>query len=339
MLTPEEWQALRLSARVAFWATLVCLPLGTFVGWLLARRDFRGRFLLEALVQLPMVLPPVVPGYSLLLLLGTHGPIGNWLVATFGIVIAFTWKGAVIASAVMAFPLMVQPVRVAFRMIDVRLEQAATTLGATPWRAFLTITLPLALPGMLAGACCAFRAASASSARRWRSSATFPAKRARLPLAIYSFTNVPNGESAGDAARALSILLAVVALPSATGSTAVPNGCSAMLATGRSVLSIDVGFRRGAFATRAPRHHRTGVTGICGPSGCGKSTLLGLMAGLAEARTRLAVFRRRGAGDTATASSCRPGNGISAGVPGRSAVPAPVGAWNLLYGHRRRSPR
>ena len=148
-LSPEEWQAVALSARVALCATLVCLPTGIAVAYLLARRRFPGKFLLDALVQMPMVLPPVVPGY--LLLLGTQGPIGGWLKTHFGIVIAFTWQGAALASATMAFPLMVQPVRLALRMIDGRLEQAASTLGAPPWRVFLTVTLPLATPGLAMG--------------------------------------------------------------------------------------------------------------------------------------------------------------------------------------------
>src|SRR5262249_29329286 len=145
-----------LSAKVAVCATALCLPTGIFFGWLMARREFAGKWILDTLVQLPMVLPPVVPGYFLLLLLGTRGPIGKWLLDTFGIVVAFTWKGAVLASATMAFPLMVQPARLAFRLIDVRLEQAAKTLGATPWRAFATITLPLAFPGIVAGSVLVF---------------------------------------------------------------------------------------------------------------------------------------------------------------------------------------
>src|SRR6476619_517765 len=147
-LSAEASQALWLSAQVALCATVVCLPPAIALAWWLERRRFPGRFLVDALVQLPMVLPPVVPGYLLLLLLGTQGPLGAWLLAEFGIVVAFTWKGAALASAVMAFPLMVQPIRLAFRMIDARLEKAATTLGARPWQVFLTITLPLAVPGV-----------------------------------------------------------------------------------------------------------------------------------------------------------------------------------------------
>ena len=187
----------------------MCLPLGIAVGWFMARRNFPGKWMVDALVQLPMVLPPVVPGYFLLLLLGTQGPIGGWLLSTFGIVIAFTWKGAVLASAVMAFPLMVQPVRLAFRMIDVRLEQAATTLGATPWRAFLTITLPLALPGIVAGSMLCFSRSLGEFGATMAFVGNIPGETRTLPLAIYSFTNVPNGEAPAMRLALLSILLAV----------------------------------------------------------------------------------------------------------------------------------
>lgn len=212
MLSPAEWDALRLSARVALWATLLCLPFGIMVGWLLARREFRGKFLVEALVQLPMVLPPVVPGYALLLLLGTQGPIGRWLYESFGITLAFTWKGAVIASAVMAFPLLVQPVRVGFRLIDSRLEQAATTLGATPWSAFLTVALPLALPGVLAGSVLCFSRSLGEFGATMAFVGNIPGETRTLPLAIYSFMNVPGGEGAALRLAGLSIALALFAL-------------------------------------------------------------------------------------------------------------------------------
>ena len=211
-MTPEEWQALQLSARVAFWATLLCLPAGVFAGWLLARREFRGKFLLEVAVQLPMVLPPVVPGYALLLLLGTRGPVGHWLQETFGIVLAFTWQGAVIASAVMAFPLLVQPVRVAFSLVDARLEQAASTLGATPWNAFRTVALPLALPGVLAGAALCFSRSLGEFGATMAFVGNIPGETRTLPLAIYTFMNVPDGEGAAMRLGALSLALAVAAL-------------------------------------------------------------------------------------------------------------------------------
>ncbi len=212
MLTYEEWQALRLSAKVALWSTVLCLPAGIGVSWLLARREFSGKLLLDTLVQLPMVLPPVVPGYLLLLLLGTQGPLGGWLQAHFGIVIAFTWKGAVLASAVMAFPLMVQPMRLAFRMIDTRLEQAATTLGASPWRAFLTVTLPLALPGIIVGSVLCFSRSLGEFGATMAFVGNIPGETRTLPLAIYNFTHVPGGETAALRLTGLSIGLALIAL-------------------------------------------------------------------------------------------------------------------------------
>ncbi|WP_022978650.1 molybdate ABC transporter permease subunit [Nevskia ramosa] len=211
-LTPDEWQALALSAKVASCATLICLPAGIALAWLLARREFRGKLLVDALVQLPMVLPPVVPGYLLLLLLGTQGPVGGWLQAQFGIVLAFTWKGAVLASAVMAFPLMVQPVRLAFRMIDRRLEQAASTLGAAPWRVFLSVTLPLALPGIIAGAMLCFSRSLGEFGATMAFVGNIPGETRTLPLAIYSFTHLPDGEAAALRLTLLSIALAFAAL-------------------------------------------------------------------------------------------------------------------------------
>lgn len=211
-LTPDEWVALGLSAKVAFWATVLSLPLGVATGWWLARRDFRGKLLVETLIQLPMVLPPVVPGYLLLLLLGTQGPLGSWLLAHFDLRLAFTWKGAVLASAVMAFPLLVQPVRLAFRMIDTRLEQAAATLGAPPWRVFLSITLPLAMPGILAGAVLCFSRSLGEFGATMAFVGNIPGETRTLPLAIYSYTHVPDGEAAAWRLACLSMLLAVGAL-------------------------------------------------------------------------------------------------------------------------------
>jgi len=211
-LSPGEWQALWLSAKVALWATALCLPFGIALSWWLERRDFRGKILVDALVQLPMVLPPVVPGYLLLLLLGTRGPLGHWLEANFGIVIAFNWKGAVLASAVMAFPLMVQPIRLAFRLVDARLEHAATTLGARPWRVFLTITLPLAAPGVIAGCVLCFSRSLGEFGATMAFVGNIPGETRTLPLAIYSLTHVPGGEAGAMRLALLSIALAVAAL-------------------------------------------------------------------------------------------------------------------------------
>lgn len=211
-LSQDEITALALSARVAFCATIVCMPLGILTSWLLARRRFPGKVLLEVLVQLPMVLPPVVPGYLLLTLLGTQGPIGAWLLATFGFTIAFTWKGAVVASAVMAFPLMVQPVRLAFAMIDKRLEQAATTLGATPMRTFFTVTLPLAIPGIIAGAVLCFSRSLGEFGATMAFVGNIPGETRTLPLAIYTYMHVPDGDAPAQRLVWLSIGIACVAL-------------------------------------------------------------------------------------------------------------------------------
>lgn len=212
MLSPEEWQALQLSARVALGATVACLPLGLLVGWLLARREFPGKVLVEILVQMPMVLPPVVPGLALLMLFGTQGPIGGWLERTFGIVLAFTWQGAVIASAVMAFPLLVQPIRVAFMLVDARFEQAATTLGATPLDAFRTVTLPLALPGMIAGAVLCFSRSLGEFGATMAFVGNIPGETRTLPLAIYTFMSVPDREGSALRLALISVALASAAL-------------------------------------------------------------------------------------------------------------------------------
>ena len=212
MLTPEEWQALQLSARVALCATLLCLPPGIALAWLLARKQFAGKFIVEALVQLPMVLPPVVPGYLLLLALGTQGPIGGWLHAQFGIVLAFTWQGAVLAASVMAFPLLVQPVRLAFRLMDQRLEHAASTLGARPWQVFFSISLPLALPGVLTGAVLCFARSLGEFGATMAFVGNLPGETRTLPLAIYGHTQLPGGDAAALRLSLLALLLAAAAL-------------------------------------------------------------------------------------------------------------------------------
>ena len=154
--TPDEWRAVALSLRVSVWATLLSLPLGIYVAHVLARRQFWGKQVLNGLVHLPLILPPVVTGYLLLLSFGRKGLIGHYLDQWFGLVLAFKWTGAVLAAAVMAFPLMVRAIRLGFEAVDPKLEQAAGTLGAAPLWVFLTVTLPLILPGILSGALFAF---------------------------------------------------------------------------------------------------------------------------------------------------------------------------------------
>lgn len=212
MLTPAEGEALALSAKVAFWCMVTGLVPGVVLAWLLARGRFPGKALLDALVHLPMVLPPVVPGYLLLLAFGRQGLAGQWLHETFGISLAFHWTGAVLASLVMGLPLLVQPVRLSFQLIDSRLEQASRSLGAGPWRTFLTITLPLAAPGILVGAILAF----SRSLGEFGATITFVGNIAgetrTLPLAIYSYIQQPGGEAPAWRLILISVGLALAAL-------------------------------------------------------------------------------------------------------------------------------
>ena len=210
--TPEELTALWLSLKIGLWCTaLIAIP-GVVTGWLLARLRFPGKAIVDGLVHLPLVLPPVVPGYLLLLLLGRQGPVGRWLYETWGITLAFTWQGAVIASALMAFPLMVRAVRLAVTLVEPRLEEAARTLGAGPLRVWLTVTVPLSLPGILTGLVLAF----ARSLGEFGATVTFVGNVAgetrTLPLALYTYTQIPGGDGPALRLVIISILLALAAL-------------------------------------------------------------------------------------------------------------------------------
>ena len=211
-LTPLEREALGLSLTVAFWSVLVSLPFGLATAWLLARREFFGKALLNALVHLPLVVPPVVVGYLLLLLFGRRGPLGAWLYETFGLAVAFTWKGAALAAAVMAFPLMVRAMRLSLEAVDRRLEAAARTLGARRVEVFLTVTLPLMSPGILAGAILAF----ARSLGEFGATITFvsniPGETRTLPLALFSLTQTPDGETGALRLTMIAVVLALAAL-------------------------------------------------------------------------------------------------------------------------------
>ncbi len=205
-LSPEEWQAVALSLRVAFWATLASLPLGVLTAYALARWRFPGRQLLNGLVHLPLILPPVATGYLLLLAFGTRGPLGS-LLQEVGIVFAFRWTGAALAAAVMAFPLMVRAIRLSIEAVDPRLEQASATLGASgPW-VFATVTLPLVLPGILAGAILAFAKAMGEFGATITFVSNIPGQTQTLPTAIYAFLQVPGGEAS--ALRLVGIAVAV----------------------------------------------------------------------------------------------------------------------------------
>jgi molybdate transport system permease protein len=210
-LGPEEWQAVALSLRVSFWATLVSLPLGILVAYALARWSFPGKQLLNGLVHLPLILPPVVTGYLLLLTFGTRGPIGGFL-AEFGIVFAFRWTGAALAAGVMAFPLMVRAIRLSIEAIDPKLEQASATLGASPVWVFLTVTLPMALPGIVAGAILAFAKAMGEFGATITFVSNIPGETRTIPSAIYAFLQVPGGEGSAMTLVIVSVVVAMAAL-------------------------------------------------------------------------------------------------------------------------------
>jgi molybdate transport system permease protein len=211
-LSNFEKEALRLSLWVSGWSVVGSLPVGIFLAWLLARKRFPGKFILDGLVHLPLVLPPVVMGYILLVVLGRKGFLGAWLYDVFGITFAFNWKGAAVASAVMAFPLLVRAVRLSIEGVDQGLEAAAQTLGASPVRIFFTVTLPLTIPGVLTGIILAF----ARSLSEFGATITFvsniPGETRTLPLALYTLTQVPGGEEGALRLCVISVILAMVAL-------------------------------------------------------------------------------------------------------------------------------
>jgi molybdate transport system permease protein len=211
-LTPAEWTAVALSLRIAIVATAFALPLGIAVGWLLARINFLGKSLLDGLVHLPLVLPPVVTGYLLLISFGRKGPIGAFLNEHFGIVFAFRWTGAALACGVMGFPLLVRPIRLAIEAIDRRLEDAAATLGANPILVFLTVTLPLALPGIIAGVVLCFARALGEFGATITFVSNIPGETQTISAAIYSFIQVPGGDAAAARLVLIAIVLALVAL-------------------------------------------------------------------------------------------------------------------------------
>ncbi len=210
-LSPEEWQAVALSLRVAFWATLASLPLGVLTAYALARWRFPGRQLLNGLVHLPLILPPVATGYLLLLAFGTRGPLGS-LLEDIGIVFAFRWTGAALAAAVMAFPLMVRAIRLSIEAVDPKLEQASATLGASgPW-VFATVTLPLVLPGIVAGVILAFAKAMGEFGATITFVSNIPGQTQTLPTAIYTFLQVPGGETSALRLVVIAIVVSMAAL-------------------------------------------------------------------------------------------------------------------------------
>lgn len=211
-LSAEEWDAVRLSLKVAAWAVLASLPFGIAVALLLARREFWGKSLVNGLVHLPLVLPPVVTGYLLLLGFGRRGPVGGFLEEQFGIVFAFRWTGAALACAIMGFPLMVRAIRLSIEAVDRRLEEAAGTLGASRLWVMATITLPLSLPGIIAGMILSFAKAMGEFGATITFVSNIPGETQTLPSAIYTLLQIPGGEAGAMRLTIISIVIAMGAL-------------------------------------------------------------------------------------------------------------------------------
>ena len=211
-LTPQEWTAVQLSLKVALVATIGSLPLGLLVALLLARGRFWGKTVLNGIVHLPLVLPPVVTGFLLLVVFGRRGPVGSFLADWFGIVLSFRWTGAALAAAVMGFPLMVRSIRLSIGAVDRRLEAAASTLGASPAWVFFTVTLPLILPGILAGMVLTFAKAMGEFGATITFVSNIPGETQTLPAAIYTFTQVPGGDAGAFRLTLLSVGIAMAAL-------------------------------------------------------------------------------------------------------------------------------
>jgi molybdate transport system permease protein len=211
-LTGEELVAIKLSLRVALVATIASLPIGILIALVLARGRFLGRGLLNALVLVPLVLPPVVTGYLLLLTLGRNAPVGRWLADHLGIVFAFRWTGAALASAIMAFPLMVRAIRLSIEAVDRKLEQAAATLGASRLSVFATVTLPLIAPGIFAGAILAFARAMGEFGATITFVSNIPGETQTLPTLVYTFTQVPGGDAAALRLTVISLAISLAAI-------------------------------------------------------------------------------------------------------------------------------
>jgi molybdate transport system permease protein len=211
-LSPQEWTAVALSLRIALVSTVVALPFGIAIAFVLARKSFWGKSLVDAVVHLPLVLPPVVTGYLLLITFGRKAPVGAFLEDHFGIVFSFRWTGAALACGIMAFPLMVRAIRLSIEAIDRRLEDAAETLGANPAWVFITVTLPLALPGVIAGMMLAFARALGEFGATITFVSNIPGETQTISAAIYTLTQVPGGDSAALSLVIVSIIISLAAL-------------------------------------------------------------------------------------------------------------------------------
>ena len=319
-ISPTEWTAIQLSLRVAAVATLVATPLGIALAWLLARRDFWGKSVVDALVHLPLVLPPVVTGYLLLLTFGRRGLVGAWLADHLGIVFAFRWTGAALACGIMSFPLLVRPIRLSIEAVDRRLEQAAGTLGAAPWRVFLTVTLPLALPGVLAGMVLGFAKAIGEFGATITFVSNIPGETQTISSAIYSLIQTPDGDTA-------ALRLVVVSDRDRDGGA----GRLRMVRAARHqtparkliMLRVDVAKHLGEFSIEASFASEGRVTGLFGASGAGKTSLINMIAGLLRPDRGIIAIDGEVLDDTA-ARRARPAASPPHRlcVPGRAAVSA-----------------
>ena len=214
-LSPEELEALQLSLKGAFWAGAISLPFGIITAWCLARLEFPGKVLVDAIIHVPLVVPPVVVGYMLLLLLGRNGALGSWLHDTLGITVGFSWQGAAIAAAVMAFPLMVRAIRLSLESVDRRMEQTARTLGAGPIDVFFSITLPLSGSGIVAGTILAFARALGEFGATITFVSSIPGETTTLPLALYSLAQIPGEEGGALRLMIISVTVAFAAMVAA----------------------------------------------------------------------------------------------------------------------------
>jgi len=211
-LSPDEWTAVALSLRIAAVATVAALPFGIAIAWVLARKHFWGKALLDGLVHLPLVLPPVVTGYLLLIWFGRRGLIGSFLADTFGIVFSFRWTGAALACGVMGFPLLVRAIRLSIEAVDARLEEASRTLGASPFRVFLTVTLPLALPGIIAGMVLCFAKALGEFGATITFVSNIPGETQTISAAIYTYLQIPGGDASAGRLVVVAIVISLIAL-------------------------------------------------------------------------------------------------------------------------------
>ncbi|CTQ05850.1 molybdate transporter subunit; ATP-binding component of ABC superfamily (modular protein) [Klebsiella variicola] len=294
-LSEPEWQAVLLSLKVSSLAVALSLPFGIFFSWLLVRRTFPGKALLDSILHLPLVLPPVVVGYLLLVAMGRRGFIGSWLYDWFGISFAFSWRGAVLAAAVMSFPLMVRAIRLALEGVDVKLEQAARTLGASRWRVFMTITLPLTLPGIIVGTVLAF----ARSLGEFGATITFvsniPGETRTLPSAMYTLIQTPGGRGGGSPLPHRHRTGAGFAADFGMAGPREPPAHGRIM-----MLELDFTQTLGSHCLQIRETlPASGITAIFGVSGAGKTSLINAISGLTRPQTGRIVLNGRVLNDTA----------------------------------------